>query len=87
MTIFSLLGVGDVEEIALEEFDALSESIDTFPCIVAMNAANWSDEHGRMSGLHGMDVMITCCKRNGPSWGDWIGHAGGDGAMDNCGGV
>jgi hypothetical protein len=67
MTIFSLLGVGDVEEVALEESDALSVPIDTFPCMVAMNAANWSDKHGRVSGLHGTNVMITCCKCNGPS--------------------
>jgi hypothetical protein len=40
MTIFSLLGAGDVEEVDLEELDTLSAPIDTFPCMVAMNAAN-----------------------------------------------
>jgi hypothetical protein len=87
MMIFSLLSVGDVDEVALEEFDALSAPIDTFPCMVAMNATNWSDKHGRVSGLHGTNMMITCCKSNRPSWGGWNGHAGGDGAMYNCGGV
>lgn len=45
MTIFSLIGVGDIEEVALEDLYVLSVPIDTFSCMGAMNTANWSDKH------------------------------------------
>jgi hypothetical protein len=87
MTMFSLLGVGDVEEVDVEEPDTLSAPIDTLPCMPAMNAANWSDKRREMSRLLSATMIITCCKSNGPTRGDWNGHAGGDGATDECGGV
>jgi hypothetical protein len=87
MMMFSLLGVGVVEEVDLEEADTLSVPIDTLPCMVAMNAANWSNKHREMSGLLNMTMIITCYKSNRSSRGDWNGHAGGDGAMNDCGGV
>jgi hypothetical protein len=87
MTIFSLLGVGDLEDLAVEEFDTLSAPINALPCMVAMNAANWSDKHRGMSGLLSVTMIFTCCKSNRSSRGDWSGHAGGDGVTDDCGGV